>query len=329
MKAERIRDDREKGKMTVDNQRGDAEAPALTLPAAHQRRALSLSGVGLTLLAVLSVSTSALFVRLAGQVSAYEIAFWRLVIASTVLTPPMLLRGEWHAVRTEGLRRFAVYGLTLAVHFIGYNLGLRYAPVAHVMPLVYTSTIFLALLSAVILHEPLRRLQIVGVVVVIVGIGVLAGFEPHLTPRLLLGDAWAIVSAIAFAFYSLLGRQTRERVPLLGYAVGVYALAALWTAPFALAAALRAPLPLGALGRYTPQVMLALLGLGLLPNAIGHTLYNASVRRVHPAVANVLFTQEVTGAIVLAWLFLGEVPSPNALVGALIMLAGIIMVLLG
>ena len=304
----------------------DGGTASVIRPVAPER--ISLAGVVLALVAVLSVSTSAVFIRLAGQVSPYEIAFWRLVVASAVLAPAVWLTGAWPAVRAVGLRRFALYGAILSAHFITYNLGLRYAPVAHVLPLIYTSTIFIAILSAVVLREPLRRAQLAGIGVVIAGAGILAGFEPRFDPRVLLGDGFAVLSAITFALYSMVGRQQRQRVPLFGYAVGVYAMAALWTAPLAALAAWSASDAGAASSRYSLQVVLSLLALGLVPNAIGHTLYNASVRRLNAAVANVLFTQEVTGAIVLAWLILGETPTTNALVGAAVMLAGILVVLL-
>ena len=207
----------------------DCGTASVIRPVAPER--ISLAGVVLALVAVLSVSTSAVFIRLAGQVSPYEIAFWRLVVASAVLAPAVWLTGAWPAVRAVGLRRFALYGAILSAHFITYNLGLRYAPVAHVLPLIYTSTIFIAILSAVVLREPLRRAQLAGIGVVIAGAGILAGFEPRFDPRVLLGDGFAVLSAITFALYSMVGRQQRQRVPLFGYAVGVYAMAALWTAP--------------------------------------------------------------------------------------------------
>lgn len=305
----------------------DGGTTSVIQPAAPAR--VSLAGVLLALVAVLSVSTSAIFIRLAGQVSPFEIAFWRLVVASVVLSPAVWLTGAWPAVRAVGLRRFALYGAILSAHFVTYNLGLRYAPVAHVLPLIYTSTIFIAILSAAVLREPLRRAQLAGIGVVIVGAGILAGFEPRFDPRVLLGDGFALLSAITFALYSMVGRQQRQRVPLFGYAVGVYATAALWTAPLAALAAWSAADPgIASPSRYSLQVVLSLLALGLIPNAVGHTLYNASVRRLNAAVANVLFTQEVTGAVVLAWLILGEVPTTNALVGAAVMLAGILVVLL-
>ena len=71
----------------------------------------------------------------------------------------------------------------------------------------------------------------------------------------------------------------------------------------------------------------ALTSLALFPLALGHTLYNASIRRLHPSLPNLIATQEVTLAILLAWLLLGEVPSWNALLGAALTLAGVALVL--
>jgi drug/metabolite transporter (DMT)-like permease len=72
--------------------------------------------------------------------------------------------------------------------------------------------------------------------------------------------------------------------------------------------------------------MLAVLALGLFPLGIGHTLYNAALRRAHPTRVNIIATQEVTGGILLSWWLLREVPSANAVIGAAIMLVGVIQV---
>ncbi|MCX7622417.1 MAG: DMT family transporter [Thermomicrobium sp.] len=275
---------------------------------------------------VLAVSTSAVLIRLAQGISSFEIAFWRLSIATLVLVPFVLQRGVRQEAARVGWRRLAVYGGVLALHFVAYIGALQLAPVAHVLPLLYTSTIMLAVLSALLLREPLRRLQLVGIVIVLLGVTVLTGFEPRLTLRTVLGDGLALVSAAAYAAYSLIGRRERARLPLFVYATAVYGFAALWVLPLAVGAALRSE---GMLDRYDGRVIAALLGLGLIPNTLGHTLYNAAVRRLNAAVTNVIYTQEMTGAIVLAWLVLGEVPSLNAIAGAAVMLAGILLVLLG
>jgi len=72
--------------------------------------------------------------------------------------------------------------------------------------------------------------------------------------------------------------------------------------------------------------LLSVLVLGVFPLGIGHTLYNAALRRTHPTRVNIVATQEVTGGVLLSWWLLGEVPTPSALIGAAIMLLGVIQV---
>ena len=74
--------------------------------------------------------------------------------------------------------------------------------------------------------------------------------------------------------------------------------------------------------------LMSVLALGVFPLGIGHTLYNAALRRTHPTRVNIIATQEVTGGILLSWWLLGEVPSVNALLGAAIMLVGVIQVVI-
>jgi drug/metabolite transporter (DMT)-like permease len=73
--------------------------------------------------------------------------------------------------------------------------------------------------------------------------------------------------------------------------------------------------------------LLSVLVLGVFPLGIGHTLYNAALRRTHPTRVNIVATQEVTGGILLSWLLRIEAPTPSALVGAAIMLLGVIQVI--
>jgi len=75
-----------------------------------------------------------------------------------------------------------------------------------------------------------------------------------------------------------------------------------------------------------PQIA-AVIGLGLLPMAAGHTLYNAAVRRAHAAYANLIATQEVTGGVLLGVLLLAELPGPTTIAGLVVTLFGIGLVL--
>jgi drug/metabolite transporter (DMT)-like permease len=222
--------------------------------------------------------------------------------------------------------RFGAYGLIAALHFFCYIASLSFTSPAHSLTLVYTAPIFVALCAAVLLHEPIRRRQWAGILIAIAGVAVLAnpfaGEPGH--PNWWLGDLLALGSAITFGLYSVAGRYERARYSLFQYATGVYGAAALWLLPGVL---LTWPAPATRV-EIAPWAWIAVLALGLLPLALGHTLYTASLRRVHAAYVNVIAAQEVTGGVLLSWLLLGIAPTGNEILGGGIALVGILVILL-
>jgi drug/metabolite transporter (DMT)-like permease len=271
-------------------------------------------------LAVLFFSTSPVLIRWADTISSYEIAAWRLLIAAVALRAAMAVKGEKWTIPRQEWRRFLLYGLITGFHFLFYIASLTYTTIAHSLAIVYTAPIFVTLFSAIFLQEPIPRRKWGGIVLAVVGVAILAGFQPRFTARMLLGDVLALGSAIMFGLYSVAGRSQRHQYSLFTYAATIYGLAALW-------AAIPAALNFSAHG-YNLRVVLSLLGLGLLPLGLGHTLYNAALRRTHATYVNVIATQEVTGGILLGVLFLGEIPGVNEIVGAAVTLTGILLVVL-
>jgi drug/metabolite transporter (DMT)-like permease len=223
--------------------------------------------------------------------------------------------------------RFAGWGLVTALHFVFYIGSLDYTTVAHSLALVYTSPIWVSLCSWIFLGESLPRSKWIGILVTLAGMGVLSGFEPNWTPRMLIGDAMALGSAITFGLYSVAGRSQRDRYPLWRYASMVYAMAGLWLLPLAVWAWIAQVRTTGSPERLG-VALLSVLVLGVFPLGIGHTLYNAALRRTHPTRVNIVATQEVTGGVLLSWWLLGEAPTANALIGAGVMLVGVIQVII-
>ncbi|MBP7962709.1 MAG: DMT family transporter [Caldilineaceae bacterium] len=282
---------------------------------ADERRGLVYVGI-----AVLFFSTSPVLIRwAAATLTAYEITAGRMAVAAFAVLGLALFQRHKLPPRQDW-PKFALFGLVTALHFGFYIASLAYTSIAHSLAIIYTAPVFVAIFSLIFLKERLTVRQWVGIGVAVLGVGVLAGFEPHFTRRMLIGDLMALGSAITFGIYSVAGRSQRDRYPLFVYAGTVYAVAALWLIPPA--AANFSP------DGYTLAAVGSILFLGLFPLGLGHTLYNAALRRVSATYVNLIATQEVTGGIVLGILLLGEYPTINSVIGALVTLAGIVLVVI-
>lgn len=293
----------------------DADVSPAVVSTKDSRRGALLAAV-----AVFFFATSPVLVRWADPLSPYFKTAGRLAVAAALIFLLMRLRGERLSVARRELPLFLVFGLIAAVHFLSYVASLSYTTIAHSLAIVYTAPIFVTLFSAWFLKEPIPGRKWIGVLVAVVGIAVLAGFEPRWDARMAVGDLLALVSALMFGLYSVAGRSQRSRYSLFTYAVLVYGLAALWASPAAVATFDPTALALAPL--------LAVVALGIFPLGFGHTLYNAALRRTHATTVNLIATQEVTLGILLGAVLLGEIPQPNEIIGALITLAGIAFVLL-
>ena len=277
-------------------------------------------GLYLVALAVLFFSTSPVLTRWAADsLSAFEITTGRMLTAGILVLGIALVRRETLPPPRDW-PRFMGFGLIAALHFGCYIASLDYTTIAHSLAITYTAPIFVAIFSSWFLKEGMDRRKWLGTVVAVAGVAILTGFEPQFTPRMAIGDLIALGSAICFGLYSVAGRSQRHRYSLFAYAGSVYTLAGLWLLPLAW-------LNFNPNG-YTPAAISSVLALGLLPLALGHTLYNAALRLTRATAVNLIATQEVTGGILLGILFLGEVPTPTTQIGVAITLLGIIFVIL-
>jgi drug/metabolite transporter (DMT)-like permease len=271
-------------------------------------------------LAVAFFSTSPIFVRWAAPLSPYEVTVGRLATGALLVMILARLSGQPLRPSRDDWSRFLGFGLVTALHFLFYIASLSFTTIAHSLTLVYTAPIFVTIASAWFLHEPIPPRKWLGVFVAVIGVGILAGFEPHLTSQMIIGDLLAFGSAVMYGLYSVAGRSQRKYYPLFTYAGAVYGIAALWTLP---AAALSfTP------GGYGLRQIGSIIALGILSSGLGHTLYNAALRRTHATYVNLIATQEVTGGIILGILFLQEVPSFSSLLGVAMTLLGIALVVI-
>jgi drug/metabolite transporter (DMT)-like permease len=272
-------------------------------------------GIGLT-----SVSMGAVLVRLSQEAPSLAIAAWRMTWASVLLAPWFLWERKRHAgVPWSGLHLLS--GLALALHFAFWISSLRYTSVAVSVLLVDTSPVVVAGLSRLFLNERLTRRGLAGLTLTIGGSILL--FQNDLQT---LGDwrgpALALAGAVGVAVYLMVGRKLRAQASLLQYVFPTYLTAAI--ALLLLVPASGLPLT----GFSVPTWGFLFL-LGLVPQCLGHTSYNWSLRYLPATLVATLTLAEPILASLAAWWLLGELPPAGMLPGGVLVAAGILLVTAG
>ncbi len=280
---------------------------------------------------VLAVSTASIFIRYAQKdAPSLVIAAYRLTIAAVILALPMFLRHREAllALTRRALVLALISGTFLAIHFATWISSLAYTTVASSVVLVTTTPLWVGLLSPLVLGESLTVPVLIGMAATLVGGGLIGvgdacrGLACDLGAAFgegaLWGDFLALIGAWAAAGYFLIGRRLRAKMPLVVYIGLTYGMAALVLD--ALVLLTRRPL----IG-YRPQTYLWFLLLALVPQLLGHTAFNWALRYLSAAFVSITLLGEPVGSTILAYFFLHEVPSTLTLIGAILILGGIVV----
>ena len=279
------------------------------------KSALSSSWV-LLAVGVTAASTAAILVRYATGAQPLALAFWRCLAGAAALAP--FARKGLAGLGGRGARLPAVSGLFLALHFATWLTSLRLTTVAASTLLVSTTPIFVALGAWALWHERLRPRTWTGIGVTVAGVALVSGGS--LQGSSLLGNLLALAGGATAGGYAMSGRRARLVMGNLEYTVVAYAAAA--------AALLVACLVSGvALWGYDAATWVAVAGLAVGPQLLGHTLINFSLRYIDVVSVSVSIMVEPVIATVLALLLLKESPPALVVPGGVLVLAGVYAVI--
>jgi drug/metabolite transporter (DMT)-like permease len=277
------------------------------------------------IVAVSAMSWAGPLVKLATAPAAV-ISAWRLVFSVAFIALALALRRTSRAAfqldRKEWLLATAA-GIFLALHFWTWIASLRYTTVASSVVLVSMQPIFVATMSATLLHERATRRQWVGILIACAGAAVI-GFSDagsDAARSVLVGDALALAGALFVSGYYVIGRGLRQRLDLWVYIAIVYGIAAI---VLLVIAGLD---PNSDLTGYPPRDWWIFAALAAGPMMLGHTGVNYALRYIPAYVANIAIMGEPVGATIIAWSLpaLREVPTAGMLLGGLLILGGILL----
>ncbi|MDX2215087.1 MAG: DMT family transporter [Oculatellaceae cyanobacterium bins.114] len=289
--------------------------------------------VGLILtVGIVSVSTAAVFIRLALAAADVRGVGFSLVLAALRLTiAALLLIPAWRNFRNQTFQRSALFyalaaGVCLALHFATWITSLSFTSIAASTTLVTTNPIWVALLSWLWFKEKPTALTIAGIGITLTG-GILIGLASTGTAtdgsNPMLGNGLALVGSWAVSLYFLLGREAQQR----GLGIGSHVVLTYSTAALVLL-----PLPLlfgSSYEGYSAEVYLYIFLMALFPQVIGHTSFNWAVRWVSPTLVTLVILAEPVGSGILGFLVFRENPGVIVLIGAVIILTGVAIAVIG
>jgi drug/metabolite transporter (DMT)-like permease len=269
--------------------------------------------------ALLAVNSAVMLFGLAGVLGkmtglpATIIVFGRVVVAGAALGVVALRLGVSLRPRTaRDALILSWQGVLLAIHWVAFFQSINVSSVAIGLLSFSSFPLFTAALEPVLLHQRLRRAELVGALLVLPGVYLLVP-TISLDNTSTQGVLWGVLAGATFALLSVGNRwlsRTYASVTISLYQEGVAALAllpALWLAPLA------APLTLS-------QALL-LITLGLVCTALAHTLFIAGMRAITAQLASLLACLEPVWGILFALVMLGETPTTRTLLGGVIILA--------
>jgi drug/metabolite transporter (DMT)-like permease len=289
-----------------------AEVPIAAKPHPFILWSLVLTGVA-------SISCASILIRLA-EAPSLAIAAYRVSLASLVLAP-------WFAVghnkRSYPKDKKVLYatllsGVFLALHFVFWIHSLGMTSVASSATLVSTTPLFVAIVSYLWFRESPGRRTFTGVLCTLIGSGIIAGTDFSFSLSALLGDLLAVLGAVMAAGYLLTGRFARKWLDISAYTLGAYGAAAVVLLTFCFLSGTP-------LSGFSTNTYIALALLALIPQLIGHTTFNWTLKFLSPTTVAVLILGEPIGATLLAYLVLGETVSLMKGLGLLVLGVGIIL----
>ncbi|HVU71855.1 MAG TPA: DMT family transporter [Mycobacteriales bacterium] len=273
-------------------------------------------------LAVAAVSTSAPIIA-ACHAPKLAIAMWRNAFATGLLAPIALARPtprrEVASLRSRGQQRWAVpAGLLLAAHFGTWIPSVGLTSVASATAMVSTQPAWAALLARRDGVQLPRRAW-TGIGVSIAGVIVITGVDVSISARALAGDLLALVGAAFAAAYMSAGGRARQVISTTSYTVVCYALCAALLVLVCLIGGV-------GLGGYRAHDWWLIAALTAGPQLLGHSVFNRVLRTTSATVVSLSILLEVPGAVLVAWIWLGQTPRALAYPGLVVLIAGIALV---
>jgi len=254
----------------------------------------------------------------------------------TVVTLRLLVSaacfGLWFAVRrrrftpvtrADGWRLLWLSLFGTGLHYGIQTVGLQYTTASNGSVYAVTGPLTITLLAVLFLGERLTRRKAAGIGLALAGVLVVMGVDTLLAFDLtghLLGDLLVFASIFMWGIFTVLGKDTMQRLDALELTARVTFIGAAYMIPASVAEmAVRGWSP----ARLDLGAGAAIAFLGVTCSFLATLLYFFALQRTESQKVGVYLYTIPPMTYLMAWLYLGEQIGLNLLVGVLLVLVGV------
>ena len=209
---------------------------------------------------------------------------------------------------------FIISGVFMAAHWITYFYALKLSNVALGMLSLYTFPVMTALLEPLFLKVKFNPIHILLGILVLIGIYILSP-EFTLESSQVQGILFGLLSALCYSIRILILKQYVTQyngTMLMFYQVLIITICLVPVLFF---------MDLSGLESQFPYLLL----IALLTTAIGHTMMVNSLKHFSVSTASIISSVQPIFGIIIAFLFVNEIPTLNTFIGGSLILATVVI----
>jgi len=270
---------------------------------------------------LLEINLAMLLISTSGAIGRYmtiapTTTIWlRSLLAAIILIVFCLINNYSFKInRKADLINIILSGFFLGAHWTLYFYSLQFTNVAIAMLTLFTFPLFTAILEPIFYKTGWSTTQMLGSLMVILGLYVLLP-STDLSNNHVQGILVGLGSSFSYTIRNLILKPQIKRYN--GSVLMVYQLVVVTI--------LMIPLQLDFSISEVWPFAIPLLVLALFTTAMGHTLFLRSFKHFSLSMASILSSLQPIYGIIIALIFLGEVPNLNSIVGGLLILGTVVI----
>ncbi len=256
-------------------------------------------------------SFNGIFIRALGDLTDWQIVFWRHLLIGLMLCLGLTLSyrsGLINAFRKIG--RPGIFGaVAFGLSLLFLTMALHNSPIANVMFILALVPILTALLAWVTLRERIQKVTWVAMIGAAIGVALMV--IGHLNGGSMKGAGLSVGCAVTVSIFAVILRWGRDLNMIPMFAVGSL-----------IAAAIALPFAFNGPSLSEGNIVILCLWAGLV-SPLYYSLFVVASRHIPVAELMLAVPLETILSVLLAWLVLAEIPSTNSLLGGIIVIAAV------